>query len=121
MATKRSATEQLFSKYYHALIFSLPMKNVKFLAELCQAGLIDEHFKNSLESFITLEERASYFLDHRINPRISGGGNANFVKLLTVMKNCNHNHDNVNALAKHIEAECAMDVKCKLICMVTLM
>ena len=117
MATKKSATE-LLDKYYHALIFSLPMKDAEFLDNLCQTSLIIEQFRHDLESFSVHKERVSYFLDHVISPGIKDGNNTNFIKLLTVMKNSGH--DNVSDLAKLMEAECTMDVICKLMNMTAL-
>ena len=111
MATKKLATE-LLDNYYQALIFSLPMKSTEFLNKLHQSGLITEELKHNLESLTARKEKASYFLDHVIRPAVANGDNTNFIKLLTIMKNCSH--DNANDLAEQIETEYAMDIKCKL-------
>ena len=111
MATKKSPIEA-FERYHEALIFSLPMKNVKFLNDLCKHDLILEDFKHYLESLTAHKERASCFLDKIIEPEVKTGGSIYFFKLLTVMKTCGYG--NVEDLAKQIEAECHKDTKCKL-------
>ena len=111
MATKKSPIEA-FEYYHEALIFSLPMKNVKFLNDLCKHDLILEDCKLNLESLTAHKERASYFLDEIIKPKVKAGGSAYFFKLLTVMKTCGH--ENVEDLAGKIEAECHTDAKCKM-------
>ena len=109
MATKRSSIE-LFERYHQTLIFSLPMKNAKFLGELYENGLVFEDL--NLESLGTCNERASYFLDKIIKPTLEDCDNANFVKLLSVMKKSSYDH--VKDLAEQIEKEFHIDAKCKL-------
>ena len=109
MAAKRSSIE-LFEHYHQTLIFSLPMKNAKFLDELYKHGLVFEDL--NLESLGTCNERASYFLDKIIKPTLEDCDNTNFVKLLTVMKNSSYDH--VKDLAEQIEKEFHIDAKCKL-------
>ena len=105
MATKRSSIE-LFERYHQTLIFSLPMKNAKFLGKLYENDLVFEDL--NLESLGTCNERASYFLDKIIKPTLEDCDNANFVKLLSVMKNSSYDH------VKQIKKEFHIDAKCKL-------
>ena len=111
MVTKRSVTE-LFEHYHTALVFSLPMQDDKFLDDLCNHGLILEQFKHKLKSLTRCNERASYFLDHKIKPGLASGDNTNFIKLITIMKNC---HDSVKDLAEQIGRQFNTDI-CKFLC-----
>ena len=108
---KRSATE-LFEHYYAALVFSLPIKDVDFMDELFKCGLLPGDLKIKLESLTVHNERSSYFLDSVIKPGLAVGNNRDFVSLLTVMKS--NKHDNVKDLAKKMENELAVDLKCKI-------
>ena len=110
MNTKRSVTD-LFEHYYTALVYSLPMRDAKFLDDLCSHGLISERFKDELKSLTRCNERASYFLDHKIKPGLATGDITNLLTLFAVMKNCDY--DDVKDLAEKIEEECIID-KCKL-------
>ena len=109
---KRSATE-LFDHYYTTLVYLLPIKDVDFMDELLKHDLLPGGVKSKLESLTVHKERSSYFLDNVIKPGLAVGNNSCFVSLLTVMK-CNK-HDNVKDLAKEIEKELVVDVKCKII------
>jgi len=108
---KRSATE-LFEHYYTGLVFTLPIKDADFMKELDKHDLLSgENLKSSLESITVYYERASYFLDNVIKPRLTIDNDKCFVKLLTVMKRSKY--DNVKELAKLIEKELAIDANCK--------
>lgn len=107
---KRSATE-LFEHYYTVLVYSLPIKDVDFIDELLKHDLLPGGVKSKLESLTVHKQRSSYFLDNVIKPGLAVGNSSRFVSLLTVMK-CNK-HDNVKDLAKEIEKELIVDVKCK--------
>ena len=108
---KRSATE-LFEHYNTVLVFSLPIKDVDFMDELLKHGLLPGDLKIKLESLTIHNERSSYFLDNVIKPGLAVGNNRCFVSLLTVMKR--NKHDNVKDLAKKMENELAIDLKCKI-------
>ena len=108
---KRSATE-LFDHYYMTLVYLLPIKDLDFMDELRKHGLLPGGVKSKLESLTIHKQRSSYFLDNVIKPGLAVG-NRCFVSLLTVMK-CNK-HDNVKDLAKEIEKEFVVGVKCKII------
>ena len=110
---KRPASE-LFEDYYRTLIYSLPMKDATFINELLKHGLLTADLKIKLESLSMHNQRASCFLDTVIKSRLAVGDNRCFVDLLIVMKN--NTHDNVKELAKEMENELAVDIKCKIIC-----
>ena len=107
---KRSATE-LFEQYYNALVLSLPMKDADFVEELLEHDLLSGDLKIRQESLTILNERSSYFLDNVIKPELADGNNRRFVSLLIVMKS--NKHENVKDLAKKIEEELDIDLKCK--------
>ena len=107
MDTERSVTE-LFEHYCTQLVSLLPMRDAKFLDDLCSHGLTPEQFKHKHRSLMQHNETASYFLDHKIMPRLATGDTTNLFTLFTVMKNCDR--DDVKDLAEKMEREC----KCKL-------
>ena len=107
---KISAAE-LFEHYYTVLVYLLPIKDADFMDELLKHNLLPGGVKSKLESLTILNERSSYFLDNVIKPELAVGNSRCFVTLLTVMK-CNK-HDNVKELAKKIEKELVIDIKCK--------
>ena len=109
---KRSATE-LFEHYYVGLVFSLPIKDADFMDELLKHNLLPGDVKFKLESLTVHKQRSSYFLDKVIKPGLAIGNSRCFVSLLTVMKY--NKHDNVKDLAKEIEKELVIDIKCKII------
>jgi len=109
MATKKSLI-QLFEDHYKILIFLLPMKDATFVTDLMKQNLITVNIKSKLDSLAKSTEKASYFLDNVIKPGLAVVDSTCFVKLLSVMKNCNH--DTVKDLAEQIET--GYDVRCKL-------
>ena len=109
---KRPASE-LFEDYFRTLIYSLPMKDATFVNELLKHDLLTADLKIKLESLSMHYQRASCFLNTVIKHRITIGNHRCFVDLLTVMKN--NTHDSVKELAKEIENELAVDMKCKII------
>ena len=108
---KRSALE-LVEHYYQGLIFSLPMKDDKFMEELSRHDLLPENAKRKLEELPIRKDRTSYFLDNVIKARLAVGDKTCFVNLLTVMNNSKYDH--VKDLPKQIQSEYDVDAKCKL-------
>ena len=108
---KTSALE-LFEHYYQALIFLLPMKDDNFMEELCKHDLLTEDVKHELEKLSERRSITSYFLDNVIRAGLAVGDKKCFDNLLTVMNNSKYDH--VKDLAKQIESEYDVDVKCKL-------
>ena len=109
--TNEGSVTELFEYYYTILVSSLPMQDAKFLDDLCNHGLICEQFKDELKSLTQCNERASYFLDHKIKPGLATGDTANLFTLFAVMKNCSR--DDVKDLAKQIKGDCIIIDKCK--------
>ena len=108
MMTNKKAVTELFEHHYEGLVSSLPLHDDNFLDNLSSYGLISEHFKHKLKSFTKCKEKASYFLDNKIKP---DDDSTNFMKLLTVMKDCDY--DNCKELAEQIKGECIVAEKCK--------
>lgn len=67
--TKRTPSE-VFEHYYQALVSALPMKNVGFVAKLQKQNLLSADTKATLASLNTSREKASYFLDHIVKPKL---------------------------------------------------
>ena len=109
----QSSATELFEQYYKTLIYVLPMKDATFMDELLGNGLLTGDVKIKLDSLTVLNQRASYFLDSVIKPELAIGRSRSFVNLLTIMKS--NKYDNVKELAKEIENELAIDIKCKII------
>ena len=109
---KRSALE-LVEHYYQGLIFSLPIKDDKFMEELFRHDLLPEDAKHKLEELPDRKDRTSYFLENVIKARLAVNNKTCFVNLLNVMNNSKY--DNVIDLAKQIQSEYDGDAKCKMI------
>ena len=107
---KRSASE-LFENYYRTLIYLLPMKDASFVDNLLKYDLLPGDLKIRLASFTMNNQRASYFLDNVIKPGLAVGNSRCFFNLLTVIKSSEH--DNCKELAREIENELAINIKCK--------
>ena len=106
----RSASE-LFENYHRTLIYVLPIKDATFINELLKHGLLTGELKIKLESLSMHNKRASCFLDNAIKPGLAVGNSKCFVSLLAVMKR--NKQDNIKELAKEIENELMVDIKCK--------
>jgi len=99
---KKSATE-VFEHYYHAIVSTLPMKNYGFMKNLEANNLLPSHIKDSLETLITITEKAAYFLDNTIKAELSYNIHTCFDKLLTVMMESDC--DDMKDLATRIKSE----------------
>jgi len=97
------ANSELFEKYYQALVETLPMKAVSFLAQLEEHSLLPTDIMDTLDSLKASAERASYFLDTIIKPGICDNNNERFNMLLRVMRKSNYDH--VRDLAIRIKPE----------------
>ena len=78
---------KLFTSYYSNLMQVLPMSNANFIETLCRCELLTENLKLDLQTMNKSTERASCFLDDSIKP---GLDDKKFLKLLTAMKNSDH-------------------------------
>ena len=93
----------VFEKYYQAIISSLPMKDVTFLAELQRRYLLFDHIRTVLQSLSTSKEMASYLVDNVIKPGLNNDIMNTFDKLLLVMEGSSF--DNVSKLGTVVNKE----------------
>ena len=98
-----STAAKVFEHYYQEIVFSLPMKDVSFVTVLMKHNLLPSHIKANLELLHKCTEKASNFLDWIIKPELNDNIHTSFVKLLTVMMECNH--DTVKELAAKIKVD----------------
>ena len=91
----------VFVKYYEKLVVALPMDDVMFTARLFSHGLLPGNLKQQVQSQTTSEEKATYFLDHKINPDVTISNFTSFDTLLEVMENWES--DSLKELAKEIK------------------
>ena len=103
-----SSTFKTFQTYYEDLVQSLPMSDSIFIAKLFKNGLLPNNCKAELKSLSTSADKAARFLDDVIEPALkvdneSGERNAQFILLLSVMKQSGY--DNVKQLAETITSE----------------
>ena len=115
---KKSANE-LFERYYMGLVFSLPVTDIDFSDKLFEHDLLPGDLRTKLESLTAHNERSSYFLDNVIKPGLAIGDSRNFVNLLIVMKTSKY--DNIKDLAIKIGKELAVDTKCEIFVLVSLL
>ncbi|XP_065891738.1 uncharacterized protein [Dysidea avara] len=93
----------VFEKYYQAIISSLPMKDVTFLAKLQEHRVLSDHTKTVLQSLSASIEMASYLVDNAIKPELSEGITDTFDQLLRVMEGSSF--DNVCKLGTVVNKE----------------
>ena len=93
----------VFEKYYQAIISSLPMKDVTFLAKLQEHRVLSDHTKTVLQSLSASKEMASYLVDNAIKPELSEGITNTFDQLLRVMEGSSF--DNVSKLGTVVNKE----------------
>ena len=103
-----SSTFRIFQTYYEDLVQSLPMSDSIFIAKLFKNGLLPNNCKGELKCLSTSADKAARFLDNVIEPAIkvdndSGETNAQFILLLSVMKESGY--DNVKMLAETVTSE----------------
>ena len=98
--TKMSYSD-VFEKYYEKLLVALPMDDVMFTAKLFSHGLLPGDLKQQVQSKSTSAEKATHFLDHKINPDVTIGVSTSFDTLLRVMENWRS--DSLKELAKEIK------------------
>ena len=90
------------------------MKDANFMNELHKHDLLPENVKSDLEKLTKSVSRSSWFLRNVVKPRLEAGDRSRrcFISLLTVMKSSKD--DAVKDLAKEIEMELAIILKCKI-------
>jgi len=91
----------VFVKYYEKLVVALPMDDVTFTARLFSNGLLPGNLKHQIHAQATSKEKATYFLDHKINPDVTIGDFTSFDTLLQVMENWGSH--SLKELAKEIK------------------
>ena len=68
------AAVKVFENYYQALVSTLPMRDEQFVVKLQKHNLLsDSVIKTTLTSLSTSREKASYFLDYVIKPKLHTG------------------------------------------------
>jgi len=94
---------KVLEKYYLAIILSLPMKDITFLAELQNHNLLSDNTKADLQSLSTNREMASYYVETVIKPELSQGTHFNLNNLLMVMMESTY--DSVKEIASVVHSE----------------
>ena len=90
--------ESVIEKFYAKLVKQLPMDDAEFRASLKSAGLLPGNLKHMIASKPTRADKAECLLDDGINNDIES-----FSKLLTVMRNSDH--DQMKLLVNEIFGE----------------
>ena len=95
-----SANKVVFQRFYPTLVETLPMNDAGFIANLFLAKLLPGDSKGLIEAQPTKASKASYFLDHVIQPSIMTGVGTAFDDLIKVMEDSKYG--DVKVLAKLI-------------------
>ena len=95
---------KVFTSYYSSLMQVLPMSDLNFIETLCRCKLLTENVKLDLQTMTKSTEKASYFLDNSIKP---GLDDKKFLKLLTAMKNSDH--ETVKDLAYELQVKLLLE------------
>ena len=90
----------VFQQFYSKLVGTLPMGDVRFIAELFSKGLLPGNLKSQVKAEKTSADKAALFLDDVIEPSMTSDGGSSFDKLLNVMMDSEYQH--VKELAKQI-------------------
>ena len=97
------AHRKAYDNHVEKLVKCLPMDDIHFITALSAQNLLPGDTKNKIEKLSTQAEKASYFLNHVINPALDIGDTSDFKNLLTIMQTCGYNH--VQKLASTIKLE----------------
>ena len=79
------STSEVFTEFYDELVAILPMDDSRFVAKLFTHKLLPGNLKQRIEAKQTVEDKATYFLDHAIEPGVSVDNSESFCKLLELM------------------------------------
>jgi len=93
---------QVFQDNYEALVTSLPMDDVIFIAKIHSRRLLPGDIKAKLKKLDTPAEKATEFLDQMIEPFLKNDDVTPLKKLLTVMEDSGN--DSLKKLAKTIRS-----------------
>ena len=97
---------EVYKLFYADLIKVLPMDDITFIGQLYSQDLLPGDLKGKVKSHSTQAEKASYFLDHVIEPSLStSDSKESFERLISVMKR--YNTPAVKELASKIRGELA--------------
>ena len=92
---------EVFAKFYHQLVTSLPINDALFRAKLFTNGLLPGDDKEHAECLsLPAKSDVPHLLDHVIKPSVTSGVGSSFDKLLNVMEDSDH--QGVKELAKLI-------------------
>ena len=97
------AHKKAYDNHIKKLVKCLPMVDTHFITTLSAEKLLPGDTKDKIETLSTQADKASYFLNHVINPALEIDDISDFEKLLTIMQNCGYNH--VQKLANTIKLE----------------
>lgn len=76
----------IFSEFNEKLLYSLPMKDVTFLAKLTSLHLFPGDLKAQVKAKSTSAEAADHFLENTIEKDLRSNNNESFMKLLSAME-----------------------------------
>ena len=79
------STSEVFIEFYDELVATLPMDDSRFVAKLFTHKLFPGNLKQRIKAKQTVEDKATYFLDHGIEPGVSVENSESFSKLLELM------------------------------------
>ena len=96
------STSGVFQQFYVTLVTILPMDDPVFLGKLFACNLLPLNLKQKIMAEKTRANKATCFLDDRINTDVSIGNPTSFNKLLDVMEDCGC--DSLKELAEKIKA-----------------
>ena len=91
---------RLFVRYYSGFLQSLHMNDQNFIQTLYKHKLLNDDIKDILHSMTKALDKASFFLEHAIRPRLNY---EKFQKLLCAMKESSH--DKVIDLAYELQLQ----------------
>jgi len=92
---------EIYRHFYGKLVQVLPVEDASFIAELYSQNLLPGDTKAKIHSLSTRSEKASFFLDHNIGPKVGIGSIDSLYKLLDVMEN--FEDDYMKELARDIQ------------------
>ena len=104
MASDRAGNIDLdvFQQFYCKLVDTLPMDDVRFIANLFSKRLLPGNLKSQVKAQKTSADKAALFLDSVIEPSVISDGGSCFDKLLNLMMDSEYQH--VKELAKQIRS-----------------
>ena len=91
--TRMSQIKAIYDNYVDKLVNCLPMDDTTyFITKLSTQRLLPGETESKIKSFSTQDEKASYFLSHVIKPALDLDDTSSFMKLLSVMQECDYDH-----------------------------